>query len=46
MQDLLGHADPRTTSIYAHVGDCVASRRHRWDHNPGTSIKEKLNLSL
>ena len=22
VQDLLGHADPRTTSIYAHVGDC------------------------
>ena len=21
VQDLLGHADPRTTSIYAHVGD-------------------------
>ena len=42
VQDLLGHADPRTTSIYAHVGDCVASRRHRWEHNPGASIEEKL----
>ena len=39
VQDLLGHADPRTTSIYAHVGD-------RWEHNPGASIEEKLNLSL
>ncbi|MEY2831061.1 MAG: hypothetical protein RLZZ574_319, partial [Cyanobacteriota bacterium] len=29
--------DPRTTSIYAHVGD-------RWDHNPGASVEEKLNL--
>ncbi len=38
VQDLLGHADPRTTSIYAHVGD-------RWEHNPGASIEEKLNLS-
>ncbi len=38
VQDLLGHADPRTTSIYAHVGD-------RWEHNPGVSIEEKLNLS-
>ena len=27
VQDLLGHADPRTTSLYVHVGD-------RWDHNP------------
>ncbi len=39
VQDLLGHADPRTTSIYAHVGD-------RWEHNPGVSIEEKLDLSL
>jgi integrase/recombinase XerD len=38
VQDLLGHADPRTTSIYAHVGD-------RWEHNPGASIEEKLDLS-
>ena len=35
VQDLLGHADPRTTSIYAHVGD-------RWEYNPGASIEEKL----
>ena len=27
VQDLLGHADPRTTAIYVHVGD-------RWDNNP------------
>ena len=36
VQDLLGHADPRTTSIYAHVGD-------RWEHNPGAAVEEKLN---
>jgi site-specific recombinase XerD len=36
VQDLLGHADPRTTSIYAHVGD-------RWEYNPGASVEEKLN---
>lgn len=36
VQDLLGHADPRTTSIYAHVGD-------RWKHNPGANIEEKMN---
>ena len=38
VQDLLGHADPRTTSIYAHVGD-------RWENNPGANVEEKLNLS-
>ena len=37
VQDLLGHADPRTTSIYAHVGD-------RWEHNPGAAIEEKLDI--
>jgi site-specific recombinase XerD len=37
VQDLLGHADPRTTSIYAHVGD-------RWEHNPGAGIEEQLDL--
>jgi integrase/recombinase XerD len=31
VQDLLGHADPRTTAIYAHVGD-------RWDHNPALKL--------
>ncbi|WP_036488553.1 tyrosine-type recombinase/integrase [Myxosarcina sp. GI1] len=36
VQDLLGHADPRTTSIYAHVGD-------RWEHNPGADIEKRLN---
>jgi site-specific recombinase XerD len=36
VQDLLGHADPRTTSIYAHVGD-------RWENNPGEAVEEKLN---
>lgn len=36
VQDLLGHADPRTTCIYAHVAD-------RWDHNP--AMKVAINLS-
>jgi integrase/recombinase XerD len=31
VQDLLGHADPRTTAIYAHVGD-------RWDNNPALKL--------
>ena len=35
VQDLLGHADPRTTSIYAHVGD-------RWEYNPAAAIEENL----
>ncbi|MEO0924253.1 MAG: tyrosine-type recombinase/integrase [Cyanobacteria bacterium J06643_13] len=35
VQDLLGHADPRTTSIYAHVGE-------RWDNNPGKNIERDL----
>ncbi|MCC0177997.1 tyrosine-type recombinase/integrase [Waterburya agarophytonicola K14] len=35
VQDLLGHKDPRTTSIYAHVGD-------RWQNNPAL----KLNINI
>ena len=31
VQDLLGHADPRTTAIYAHVGD-------RWENNPALKV--------
>jgi site-specific recombinase XerD len=31
VQDLLGHADPRTTAIYAHVGD-------RWENNPALNV--------
>ncbi|OLT62180.1 tyrosine-type recombinase/integrase [Moorena bouillonii] len=36
VQDLLGHADPRTTCIYAHVAD-------RWENNP--ALKLGINLS-
>ena len=35
VQDLLGHSDPRTTCIYAHVAD-------RWENNPAL----KLNLKI
>ena len=35
VQDLLGHSDPRTTIIYAHVGD-------RWENNPAL----KLNIDI
>jgi len=32
VQDLLGHADPRTTAIYAHISD-------RWTHNPALLLE-------
>ncbi len=35
VQDLLGHADPRTTAIYAHIGD-------RWENNPALNFEVEL----
>jgi integrase/recombinase XerD len=35
VQDLLGHADPKTTAIYTHVGD-------RWINNPALKLGIKL----
>lgn len=35
VQDLLGHSDPRTTCIYAHVAD-------RWENNP--ALKLGINI--
>ncbi len=35
VQDLLGHADPRTTCIYAHVAD-------RWENNPALKLGIEL----
>jgi site-specific recombinase XerD len=37
VQDLLGHRDPRTTCIYAHVAD-------RWENNP--ALKLKLDIPM
>ncbi|MDJ0583236.1 tyrosine-type recombinase/integrase [Crocosphaera sp.] len=42
IQDLLGHADPRTTIIYAHIAD-------RWQHNPALLLlaeKPQLDENL
>ena len=35
VQDLLGHSDPRTTAIYAHIGD-------RWLNNPALNFGVEL----
>lgn len=35
VQDLLGHADPRTTVLYAHIAD-------RWQNNPGLLLEQAL----
>ena len=37
VQDLLGHADPRTTCIYAHIAD-------RWENNPALKIGIELGI--
>ncbi|MEO0836772.1 MAG: tyrosine-type recombinase/integrase [Cyanobacteria bacterium J06642_3] len=37
VQDLLGHSDPRTTCIYAHVGD-------RWENNPALNLDIDLDI--
>ncbi|MEA5537362.1 tyrosine-type recombinase/integrase [Crocosphaera sp. XPORK-15E] len=34
VQDLLGHADPRTTVLYAHIGD-------RWVNNPALQLEKR-----
>ena len=45
VQDSLGHADtPVLLLSMLTVGDCVASRRHRWKHNPGVNVEKKLKL--
>lgn len=36
VQDLLGHADPRTTTIYAHVAE-------RWENNPALKVGIKFS---
>lgn len=35
VQDLLGHADPRTTCVYAHVAE-------RWENNPALKLGIKI----
>ncbi len=37
VQDLLGHTDPKTTMIYAHIGD-------RWTHNPALLLLNQPQL--
>ncbi len=38
-QEFLGHADPRTTAIYAHIVDL-------WQHNPATKLVSKLKVAI
>ena len=38
IQDYLGHADPKTTAIYAHIADL-------WHNNPATTINLRLRAT-
>ncbi|MGF1490692.1 MAG: tyrosine-type recombinase/integrase, partial [Prochloraceae cyanobacterium] len=38
IQDYLGHADPKTTAIYAHIADL-------WENNPATTINLRLRAT-
>ncbi|ACK74108.1 integrase family protein (plasmid) [Gloeothece citriformis PCC 7424] len=37
VQDMLGHADPRTTALYAHIAD-------RWERNPALAFGVRIQV--